>query len=81
MPLQVSPRADELIRDRERYDLELYDLARDLFADRVARQGSSFAVEVSAYKGLRPISRAAGTGKPAEFLARLSHARAVRDRA
>jgi len=79
--LKVSARAEELIRDRERYDLELYEFAGNLFADRVARQGGSFPLEVSAYKGLRPISRVAGTGKSSEFVARLSHARDALNRA
>ena len=80
-PVTVSERAVELIRERERYDLELYHFARDLFADHVARQGASFPVEVSAYRAMRPIARLAGTGRTAELLGKLSHARAARNQA
>jgi hypothetical protein len=58
-PFQVSERAVELVRERNELDLELYDFARDLFDEQLNRQNRSFGLEVSAYRALRPLSRAA----------------------
>ena len=80
-PLHVSKRAIELIREKEQFDLELYDFARDLFAKQLGRQGSSFTLEASIYRGIRPISRAAGAGRVQGFLRRLSQARGAWHRA
>ena len=80
-PLEASERAVDLIREREQLDLELYAFARQLFARQVAAQGSSFGLEVAAYRAMRPLSRAAGSGRPEDFLRKLSQARAAWDRA
>lgn len=80
-PLPVSPRAVELIRDRDHLDLELYAFACELFDRQVARQGVSFGLEAAAFKAMRPVSRVAGSGGVEEFLRRLSYARAAWDRA
>lgn len=80
-PIPVSDRAVELIRGRERYDLGLYEFASDLFDRQIARQDSSFALEAATFRAIRPVFRLAGSGKPEEFLRRLSHARAAWDRA
>lgn len=74
--LPVPAGVRDRIAELERFDIELYDYARELFADRVASQGSSFGSEVAMYRGLRPISRLGGSGGRAErLLAALSHAR------
>jgi hypothetical protein len=80
-PLAVSQRAEELIRDRDHLDLELYAFACELFDRQVARQGASFGLEAAAFKAMRPVSRMAGSGGTQEFLRRLSHARTAWDRA
>ena len=77
--LQVSARAVELIREKERFDLELYEFARALFAEQLERQGRSLGLEASIYRTIRPLSRIAGAGRTHEFLRRLSHARAAWD--
>jgi hypothetical protein len=59
-PYHVSDRAVKLAREKNELDLELYGFACDLFAAQLDRQSRSFGVEVSAYRGLRPLSRAAG---------------------
>jgi hypothetical protein len=59
----VSERAVELARERNELDLELYGFARDLFSTQLGRQDRSFGLEVSAYRALRPLSRAAITGR------------------
>jgi len=59
----VSERAVELARERNEFDLELYSFACDLFAAQLDRQDRSFGLEVSAYRALRPLSRAAITGR------------------
>jgi hypothetical protein len=79
--MHASKHAVELIREREQLDLELYDFARDLFAQQVGRQSSSFTLEASIYRGMRPLSRAAGAGTTQEFLRKLSHARVAWHRA
>lgn len=77
--LYVSERAVELIRERERFDLEIYDFARQLFHAQIARQGSSFRLETATYRAMRPLSRLAGAGKTEELLRRLSHVRTAWD--
>jgi hypothetical protein len=67
---EVSERALGLIRERNQLDLALYEYARDLFAQQVARQNRSFGAEVSIFKALRPLSRAAG-GKAGALVRRL----------
>lgn len=59
-PYRVSERAVKLARERNELDLELYGFACDLFAVQLDRQSQSFGLEVSAYRALRPLSRAAG---------------------
>jgi hypothetical protein len=69
----------KLIAEQERFDLELYDFARDLFTARVARQGASFRIEVEMFRALRPVSRLGGSGGRIERLLRaLSHTRTRR---
>jgi Sulfotransferase family len=80
-PLEPSERAIELIREREKFDLELYAFAEHLFDKQVKSQSSSFGLEVAAYRALRPISRAVGSGRAEDFLRRLSAARAAWDHA
>ncbi len=75
-PLEVPGRAVELIRERNELDLELYTFARDLFSERVGRQGKSFGFEASMFRALRPLSRVVG-GR-ADLLRRLSRTRAAR---
>jgi len=80
-PLEVSDRAVDLIREQNQLDLELYAFARKLFVRQVAAQGSSFGLEVAAYKAMRPLSRALGSGRAEDFLRKLTAARAAWDRA
>jgi hypothetical protein len=80
-PLQPSERAIQLIRERELLDIELYAFAQQLFDKRVGAQDNSFGLEVSAYRTMRPISRAIGSGHAEDFLRRLSAARAAWDHA
>ena len=75
-PLDASEQAMSLIRDRNALDLELYAFARNLFEDRVARQGRSFKFEVSMLKSGRPLSRAVGGS--ADIIRKLPPTRAVR---
>lgn len=60
-PFEVSERAVELIGERNELDLELYDFARDLFSEEIARQSSSFAFEASMFRAWRPLSRTVGS--------------------
>ena len=76
-PIKVSKRAVSLIREREQLDLQLYDFASELFSRELEAQGNSFGLEVAAYKALRPLSRALGSGRAEDFLRQLSHARAA----
>ena len=62
-PYHVSERATELARERNEFDLELYDFACELFAAQLERQDRSFGLEVSANRALRPLSRVAGRGE------------------
>jgi hypothetical protein len=57
----------KLARERNELDLELYGFACDLFAAELDRQSRSFGLEVSAYRALRPLSRAAA-GRPERVL-------------
>lgn len=72
-PYDVSDRAVELARERNELDFELYRFACDLFAAQLSRQDRSFGLEVSAYRALRPLSRAAA-GRTASVLRRLKRA-------
>ncbi len=76
-PFRASERALELIRERNELDQELYAFARGLFLDQVARQGKTFGLEVSAFRALRPLSRAGG-GWAEGFLRKLSDTRAIK---
>jgi hypothetical protein len=58
--IDVLERPMEIIRERNGLDLELYAFARDLFSEQIRKQGMSFRFEVSMFKALRPLSRAAG---------------------
>jgi Sulfotransferase family len=69
-PYEVSARALELARERNELDFELYRFARELFATQLSRQDRSFSLEVSAYRALRPLSRAAA-GRTERVLRRL----------
>jgi hypothetical protein len=60
-----SREAIELIRERNRLDLELYDHARDLFAAAVERHGASFRREVAAFRALNRIPNKLGPRIPA----------------
>jgi Galactose-3-O-sulfotransferase len=80
-PLDPSNRAKDLIREREQLDVELYAYARELFGRQVAAQGRTFGLEVAAYRAMRPVSRATGSGRVEDFLRRVSHARRAWDRA
>jgi Sulfotransferase family len=70
-PYHVSERAVELARERNELDLELYGFACDVFAAQLDCQDRSFGPEVSAYRALRPLSRAAITGRVLRKLERL----------
>jgi Galactose-3-O-sulfotransferase len=66
-PPPPSERALELIRDRNRLDLELYDHAEELLATAVHRQGWSFQREVAAFKALNQIPNALAPRIPARM--------------
>lgn len=77
--LEVSERAVALIRERNELDFELYAFARNFFAEQVARQSRTFGLEVSMFKAMGPLSRAAGAGGRIEnVLRKLSRTRAAR---
>jgi Sulfotransferase family len=78
-PYEVSDRAVELARERNELDFELYRFARELFAAQLSRQDRSFRLEVSAYRALRPLSRAAA-GRSERVLHRLYRAASGRKR-
>ncbi len=78
--MSVSERAIGLIREQNQLDLELYGFAHELFNERVARHGKSLGLEVSMFKALRPLSRAAGHGSVERALVGLSHHRRQRQR-
>jgi hypothetical protein len=80
-PIPVSSRAVELIREREGYDVALYEFARELFDRQIASQARGFAVEAAAFRAMRPVFRLAGSGKVEQYLRRLSHARTAWDKA
>ena len=69
-PYHVSERSEKLARERNELDLELYGFACELFAAQLDRQSRSFGLEVSAYRALRPLSRAAA-GRPERVLRKL----------
>jgi hypothetical protein len=60
-----NPETIDLIRERNRLDLELYDHARGLFAAAVERAGVSFRSEVAAFKVLNRIPNKLGPRIPA----------------
>jgi hypothetical protein len=70
-PFHASPHELELARERNELDLELYRFARELFAQTIDREGRFFALEVGAYRGLRPVSRVAGRSAALRTLGRL----------
>jgi hypothetical protein len=72
-PYEASDRAVELARERNELDLELYRFARELFATQLSQQDRSFRLEVSAYRALRPLSRAAA-GRTERVLRKLQRA-------
>ena len=75
-PLQVPEGVRAMIAERERWDLELYDFAHDMFAAQIDRQGTSFGSEVEMFRALRPVSRLGGSGGRTEhFFRALSHVR------
>jgi hypothetical protein len=78
--MSVSSRAIGLIREQNQLDLELYGFAHELFNERISRLGTSFGLEVSMFKALRPLSRAAGHGSVERALVGLSHRRRQRQR-
>ena len=78
-PYQVSERAVELVRERNELDVELYKFARELFEAKLSRQDRSFGLEVSAYRALRPLSRAAA-GRTERVLRKLYRAASGRKR-
>ena len=78
-PYEASDRAVELARERNELDLELYRFARELFATQLSQQDRSFRLEVSAYRALRPLSRAAA-GRTERVLLRLYRAASGRKR-
>lgn len=55
----------ELIRERNRLDLELYEHADKLLSAAVERQGSSFRREVAVFKALNRIPNKLGPRIPA----------------
>jgi Galactose-3-O-sulfotransferase len=63
-PTPPAREALDLIRDRNRLDLELYEHARRLFSAAVDHQGASFRHEVSAFKALNRIPNAIGPRIP-----------------
>ena len=62
-----APAAIELIRERNRFDLALYEHAAKLFAAAVERQGPSFRREVAAFRFLNRIPNAIGPRIPARW--------------
>ena len=66
-PEPPSPRAIELISERNELDLELYEHARRLFDEEVERQGPSFQREVAAFRALNRIPNALGPRIPARL--------------
>ena len=78
-PYDVSDRAVELARERNELDFELYRFARELFAAQLSRQDRSFGLEVTAFRALRPLSRAAA-GRTERVLLRLKRAASGRKR-
>ena len=60
----AGDRADQ---ERNEFDLELYEHARRLFEDAVARQGPSFQREVAAFRMLNRIPNALGPRIPARL--------------
>jgi len=80
-PIPVTSRAVELIREREGYDLALYEFARELFDRQIASQSPGFAFEAAMYRAMRPVFRLAGSGRIEQYLRQFSHARKAWDKA
>ena len=62
-----SGRAIELIRERNQFDIELYEHGRRLFEATVERQSHSFQREVAAFRALNRIPSALGPRLPARL--------------
>ena len=60
-----SARAVELIAERDRLDVELYEHARRILAAAIEHEGASFAREVAAFRLLNRIPNAVGPKMPA----------------
>jgi hypothetical protein len=58
-PRTISDEISAYVRDFDRYDVELYDSARELFAQRVADEGEGFAEQVQALREVRATLEAA----------------------
>ena len=63
----VDEDAIAAIRERNRLDLELYDCARDLFEEAVARHGRSFRRELAAFQALNRIPDGLGPRTPSRL--------------
>ena len=67
LPAPPTPTAIELIRERNRFDLALYEHAAKLFAAAVESQGPSFRREVAAFRVLNRIPNAIGPRIPTRW--------------
>ena len=67
LPAPPTPAAIELIRERNRFDLSLYEHAAKLFAGAVESQGPSFRREVAAFRVLNRIPNAIGPRMPTRW--------------
>jgi hypothetical protein len=72
-PKTASATAVELIRERNQFDLELYDHARGLFSAAVAQQGESLAHEVAIFKALNQVPNKIRSHTPAHTPAPVRH--------
>ena len=70
-PLEPSARAIELIRERKSSTTSCTRSPSNSSTSRSAAEDSSFGLEVAAYRAMRPISRAVGSGRAEDFLRRL----------
>ena len=67
LPEPPTPEAIELIRERNRFDLALYEHVAKRFADAVENQGPSFRREVAAFRILNRIPNAIGPRMPTRW--------------
>jgi Galactose-3-O-sulfotransferase len=67
LPAPPTPAAIDQIRERNRFDLALYEHAAKLFAAAVASHGPSFAREVAAFRVLNRIPNAIGPRMPTRW--------------